>query len=220
MVGVQKHALAPQTQGGDQDSPELWCPPLGKKVCLGPLPKHSPTRVGYPGLSPQQLQQPPLHVPNELLLPCLLCATRGLPLQSLSLRPLQSRCPALAILPGPGAQEGGDGAPVPQLAVYPSIHSYLSLSLYPLPIYPQTGSLPPTATLPSVGTSIHPSTSCSSALAQIHPSGLLPIHPSISPPTCHTFIPPSLCVPTHQFIHPKLIPSSTLPSLCPSTCPK
>lgn len=40
-------------------------------------------------LSPQQLQQPPLHVADELLLPCLLCTSQGLPLLHLPLCPLQ-----------------------------------------------------------------------------------------------------------------------------------
>lgn len=48
-----------------------------------------PTCTWTQGVSPQQLQQPPLHVADELLLPCLLGTARGLPLQGLPLRPLQ-----------------------------------------------------------------------------------------------------------------------------------
>lgn len=79
--------------------------------------------VESPGLSPQQLQQPPLHVADELLLPCLLGAARGLPLQRLPLRPLQRRCPALTVLPGPGAGQWRHSAPVCPLVVSPSLRA-------------------------------------------------------------------------------------------------
>lgn len=95
VVGLQEHTLVPHpkvgisvSQGGEWGLLGLWCPPLGKWV-WGPPPAHGPRPVGSLGVSPQQLQQPPLHVADELLLPCLLGTARGLPLQGLPLRPLQ-----------------------------------------------------------------------------------------------------------------------------------
>lgn len=158
--------------------------------------------VESPGLSPQQLQQPLLHVADELLLPCLLGAARGLPLQSLPLRPLQRRCPALAVLPGPGA---GQWDMVPLSPRWSSLHPSMHADKPPAAGSSLTPSLPPffSLLLP-----IHPQALSPSAQPPSHlpPIGFPTLHPSFSMP-----IPLAACPPTHPSTYPRFIPLSLHP---------